>query len=526
MYRNTYNKRQGQFAKSVTLGQSFAAPMPMPYRDDGLPDWDAPTMGSFVSFALENGPLKGRVVVLKRLENGMYIIAEDDSKSKHTEDRDKDKSKLEKEDPSLIQTAQQQVNHDLQEIQNASNTTNINKGNAFMRRSMRKAEVAVTNPEPKGPAGLSRRDLFRIGAATLGAKVIGDQMKEDAKDKSWKRRARKAYVSPHADSDTDMPDHDASGGAVAGQMQRQGPNRRNFLTAAGAGFGALMGRAAAQAMADRTDSPDRMGGQARRLRQSWDRTAKSNLVFPVRKGEESMVNKSSCPKCGGAMRRGECAQCGFQKSPFDIEKWKQQRAVEAGLRRERAQHQSQAELANYLTESRENDKWWARQRALHAAGKPSHHMTEEEFRAQNGAPPKGPESQIKSLVRSYVRAAVRAELQKAFEPREERVARLKRQVAEGSYESDPRNLAGAILEWNPNRSGFNAAPETEEQRAASSDRAAERREYMRQLMARKRAAARAAAAGDSAETSKALAAINSFEKTFRAFMNNTKARTR
>lgn len=89
---------QRSFSKSVTLGHAYNQPLPMPMRPDGMPDWDAPDLGAFVSFAMERGPLKGKVVILKRLANGMYVIAEDKFHSKDDANRDKDKSKLRKED--------------------------------------------------------------------------------------------------------------------------------------------------------------------------------------------------------------------------------------------------------------------------------------------------------------------------------------------------------------------------------------------------------------------------------------------
>lgn len=106
-------RKYGGVRKSVTLGTSFHSPMPMPFRPDGLPDWDTPGLGSFVSFALENGPLKGRVVILRRLQNGMYVIAPDDASSKNDENRNLDKEKLRKEEG---------INPD-EEIQNALEST-------------------------------------------------------------------------------------------------------------------------------------------------------------------------------------------------------------------------------------------------------------------------------------------------------------------------------------------------------------------------------------------------------------------
>ena len=125
-------RRYGEMRKSVTLGTSFHSPMPMPFRPDGLPDWDTPGLGSFVSFALENGPLKGRVVILRRLQNGMYVIAPDDASSKNDENRDLDKEKLRKEEG---------INPD-EEIQNALEST---------MKAYRSA--AWTRKEGKNPRG-------------------------------------------------------------------------------------------------------------------------------------------------------------------------------------------------------------------------------------------------------------------------------------------------------------------------------------------------------------------------------------
>lgn len=86
-------------AKAVIIGQSYDQPIPMPMLSNGMPDWESPDLDSFVSLVLKNVKgLEGRVVVLKRLANGMYTIAADSGESKHPEDRDKDKSKLKKED--------------------------------------------------------------------------------------------------------------------------------------------------------------------------------------------------------------------------------------------------------------------------------------------------------------------------------------------------------------------------------------------------------------------------------------------
>lgn len=130
--------RSSSFGKSVTLGQSFQTPVPMPFRDDGLPDWDAPTLGSYVSFTLENGPLKGRVVVLKRRENGMYVIAEDDHSAKNPADRDKDKSKLSKENNDLSHMNHEAVTEatqeDLDQLNELADITQVAKSAAWTRK--------------------------------------------------------------------------------------------------------------------------------------------------------------------------------------------------------------------------------------------------------------------------------------------------------------------------------------------------------------------------------------------------------
>jgi hypothetical protein len=84
--------------KAVILGRTYDQPIPMPMLPNGMPDWNAPDINSYVSLLLDGSPkLKGRVVVLHRLANGMYTIAVDGEHAKDPEDRDKDKNKLRKE---------------------------------------------------------------------------------------------------------------------------------------------------------------------------------------------------------------------------------------------------------------------------------------------------------------------------------------------------------------------------------------------------------------------------------------------
>lgn len=178
--------------KSVTLGGTFTTPMPMPFRDDGLPDWDAPTLGSYVSFTLENGPLKGRVVVLKRRENGMYVIAEDDHSSKDAANRDKDKSKLEKED-DYIETAQDQIDHDLNEIQDAAETTEIQKSAAWQRKA---------GKNPRG--GLN-------AAGRASARREGHNLKPPVKSGSSLSDIKRRYSFLSRMSGNPGPEHDENG---------------------------------------------------------------------------------------------------------------------------------------------------------------------------------------------------------------------------------------------------------------------------------------------------------------------------
>lgn len=96
--KNKTEKNKKSFKKSVALGMTYSQPLPMPMRSDGMPDWEAPDFGSFVSYLLDKGPLKGKVVILKRLPNGMYVIAADENHVKDDDNRKKDKSKLRKED--------------------------------------------------------------------------------------------------------------------------------------------------------------------------------------------------------------------------------------------------------------------------------------------------------------------------------------------------------------------------------------------------------------------------------------------
>lgn len=93
---NPRNKRT--LHKAVILGRTYDQPIPMPMTANGMPDWSAPDLNSYVSLVLNGSKaLQGRVVVLHRLNNGMYRIAADETGVKSPQDRDKDKDKLKKE---------------------------------------------------------------------------------------------------------------------------------------------------------------------------------------------------------------------------------------------------------------------------------------------------------------------------------------------------------------------------------------------------------------------------------------------
>ena len=101
--------RKKRMQKSMPLGHSYSQPLPMPITSEGMPDWEAPDVGAYVSYAIDKGPLKGRVVVLHRMENGLYSIAEDDSHIKHVANRDLDTSKLEKDEDADVEDMENDV---------------------------------------------------------------------------------------------------------------------------------------------------------------------------------------------------------------------------------------------------------------------------------------------------------------------------------------------------------------------------------------------------------------------------------
>jgi len=147
------NPALNRVRKSVTLGMSYDQPLPMPFREDGMPDWEAPSLGAFVSFVLENGPLKGRVVILKRLPNGMYIIAPD-GQVKNPANRDLDKEKMKKEEDS---------EHEMQEVFDSTK----------MGKSWRRKNTPVR--EESDPMKLMFKTGFRrLSKADLPTKPVLD----------------------------------------------------------------------------------------------------------------------------------------------------------------------------------------------------------------------------------------------------------------------------------------------------------------------------------------------------------------
>ena len=90
-------------------GSSYFSPMEMPMTAHGLPDWETPKEKSFVILPINNkkSSLNGRFVILEKLPNGLYRIAENPEHKKHKnkktdqpddppEDRDADIDDLDK----------------------------------------------------------------------------------------------------------------------------------------------------------------------------------------------------------------------------------------------------------------------------------------------------------------------------------------------------------------------------------------------------------------------------------------------
>ena len=74
------------------IGSSFESPLMMPMTGEGNPDWDAPDKNSFVMMPINNkkSSLHGRFVILQKLPNGMYKIAEKPTKEKKKKNDDDD----------------------------------------------------------------------------------------------------------------------------------------------------------------------------------------------------------------------------------------------------------------------------------------------------------------------------------------------------------------------------------------------------------------------------------------------------
>lgn len=74
------------------IGSSFESPLMMPMTGEGNPDWDAPDKNSFVMMPINNkkSSLHGRFVILQKLPNGMYKIAEKPTKEKKKKSDDDD----------------------------------------------------------------------------------------------------------------------------------------------------------------------------------------------------------------------------------------------------------------------------------------------------------------------------------------------------------------------------------------------------------------------------------------------------
>jgi hypothetical protein len=78
-------------------GTSYKSPMIMPLSEDGSPDWESVSIKKFVMMPVNNkkSALHGRFVILEKLPNGLYRVAEDveqtEKKNKrHKQDDDDD----------------------------------------------------------------------------------------------------------------------------------------------------------------------------------------------------------------------------------------------------------------------------------------------------------------------------------------------------------------------------------------------------------------------------------------------------
>jgi hypothetical protein len=130
--------------------------------------------------------------VLKRKENGMYVIAEDDHSAKDPANRDKDKDKLFKED-GFIETAQDQVNHDLNQIQQAAEGAGMNKSAAWQRKA---------GKNPRG--GLN-------AAGRASARREGHNLKPPVKTGTSLSDIKRRYSFLSRMSGNPGPEHDENG---------------------------------------------------------------------------------------------------------------------------------------------------------------------------------------------------------------------------------------------------------------------------------------------------------------------------
>ena len=250
------NPRLNRVQKSVTLGQSFASPIPMPFRDDGAPDWDAPTLGSYVSFLLENGPLKGRVVVLKRQQNGMYIIAEDDTKSKDNANREKDKAKLSKEEIISGQGQTEATKDDLDQLHELAESTQVSKSAAWTRK------------EGKNPRGGLNAEGRR------SAKREGHNLKPPVKSNSGRSLAdiKRRYSFLSRMSGNPGPERDANGKPTRLLLSLQ-------VWGASSKADAKRKAAALKKRIERMEGAQKSMQQGTTMNERYD----SNLVFRVQK---------------------------------------------------------------------------------------------------------------------------------------------------------------------------------------------------------------------------------------------------
>lgn len=183
----TLKSRKRRMQKSMSLGHSYSQPLPMPMTPEGMPDWEAPDVGAYVSYAIDNGPLKGRVVVLHRMQNGLYSIAEDDSHIKHVANRDLDRSKLEKDEDADTEDMENDVDANIdyddqdradfeEEIADLPNEPLVANGSFSKSSNLLRQAVEEVKSVASGSVRITPR-LFSVLSQNYSSALLSKAMK-------------------------------------------------------------------------------------------------------------------------------------------------------------------------------------------------------------------------------------------------------------------------------------------------------------------------------------------------------------